>query len=226
LSLAEFSYNNSRNSVTGVSPFFALHGFHPLADISLPVDPRVPAAESRVELLRTTLIQVQSSIKRAQIAYTRAANRKRSADPNFVIGNFVFLDSRNIRSSRPSKKLDFKWLGPFKITRVISPVAYQLLLPPTWRIHNVFHSSLLKPAPSSSFPNSSNPPPLPIVSAEGPEYEVKEILDSRLIRDQPHFLVDWVGYNSSERTWEPRSNLANATDALRDFHLRFPDKPF
>jgi hypothetical protein len=40
-------------------------------------------------------------------------------------------------------------------------------------------------------------------------------------------LVEWVGYEGTEeeRTWEPVSNLANATGHIRDFHKRYPSKP-
>ena len=34
-------------------------------------------------------------------------------------------------------------MAPFVITKQVSPVAYQLGLPPTWTIHDIFHASLL-----------------------------------------------------------------------------------
>ena len=37
-----------------------------------------------------------------------------------------------------------KWEGPFEITDVLGPLTYRLNLPKTWKIHNVFHASLLR----------------------------------------------------------------------------------
>jgi hypothetical protein len=43
------------------------------------------------------------------------------------------------------KKMALKREGPFEIEEVLGPVTYQLKLPTTWKIHNVFHAVLLKP---------------------------------------------------------------------------------
>jgi hypothetical protein len=59
----------------------------------------------------------------------------------------------------------------------------------------------------------------------GDEYEVEEILDSKLVRKKLYYLVLWKGYPISEATWEPPDHLSNAAQAVRDFHLRYPDKP-
>jgi hypothetical protein len=228
LPLAEFSYNNSVNSVTGFSPFFALYGFHPRCDFKNSLAIEVPAAEDRLNCLVDARSQLIRNLEAAQRAYTRGANRKRSPPPIYVPGDMVFLDSRHIRSTRPSRKFDYKWLGPFPIEKVLSRVAMRLTLPSTWRIHPVFHVSLLKRAPSTSSPFASTtlPPPLPLLVDGSEEYEVESILDSRLIRGKPHFLVHWKGFPISDRTWEPRDNLIHSHDLLRDFHAQFPSKPF
>ena len=44
---------------------------------------------------------------------------------------------------RLSKKLAKKYIGPFHIKEVVSPVTYRLDLPLVIRIHNVFYTSLL-----------------------------------------------------------------------------------
>ena len=54
------------------------------------------------------------------------------------------LNARNIKTKRPAKKLDKKMLGPFRISKVISPNAMRLTLPTKWRIYNSFYVSLLE----------------------------------------------------------------------------------
>jgi hypothetical protein len=63
--------------------------------------------------------------------------------PKYKIGDLVFLNSKNLTMRRPTKKFDHKMLGPFKITKVISPMAVKLQVPESWTIHPVFHVKLL-----------------------------------------------------------------------------------
>jgi hypothetical protein len=71
--------------------------------------------------------------------------------PLYVIGQRVWLNPWNIQTECPSKKLDVQWLGPFEVLAPVpkdahSPSTYRLVLPPSWKVHPVFHVSLLQPA--------------------------------------------------------------------------------
>ena len=98
-------------------------------------------------------------------------------------------------------------------------------MPRSMKIHPVFHVSLLELHVANTFPGRVVPPPLPTKVDGLPEFEVNTILDSKFLHRKLYYLVDWVGYNDSEHSWEPAVNLAHATLAVRDFHARFPDKP-
>ena len=69
------------------------------------------------------------------------------------------------------------------------------------------------------------PPPLPTQVDGLPEFEVQEILDSRYFYRKLQYLVDWVGYDQSDISWEPMENLSNASLAIKECHKKFPDKP-
>jgi hypothetical protein len=74
------------------------------------------------------------------------------------------------------KKIAPKREGPFKIDEVLGPVTYQLKLPESWRIHNVFHAALLRPYIENKVYGNNYPRPLPEL-LEGKEvYEAETIL--------------------------------------------------
>ena len=78
---------------------------------------------------------------------SKAANKQRIKGPTFKKGDKVFLSQQNLKTKRPSKKLDNLQLGPFEILETIGLVNYKLRLLPGMRIHNVFYKKLLEPAP-------------------------------------------------------------------------------
>jgi hypothetical protein len=57
----------------------------------------------------------------------------------------VWIEGTHLKMVHPTTKLQAKRFGPFRIMEVISPVTYCVQLPTQWKIHNVFHTSLLHP---------------------------------------------------------------------------------
>ena len=141
----------------------------------------------------------------------------------FEIGNKVLLSSRNIQDpvgkNRPTQKLTPKYYGPFEVIAVISDTAYKLQLPHSWKIHLVFHVSLLKLYQTDDEFSRLVPPPLEIVNEnQEDEYEVESILDKKMLRNKPYYLIKWKGYPLHDATWEPVTNLTNAMDIVNQFN--------
>src|SRR5208282_19098 len=99
---------------------------------------------------------------------------KKIKGPSLGEGDKVYLSKRNIKTKKPSSKLDYKKLGPFKIRRKISDSNYELILPLGVRLHPIFHISLLKPTPKNIRLSTNKE-----IDSESEEYEVERILDSR-----------------------------------------------
>jgi len=114
-----------------------------------------------------------------QLRFSENTDRHREPAPSYQVGDQVWLDARNIRTKRPSRKLDYKNLGRFTIKRVLSPWAYELDLPETMQIHPVFHVSKLNPVAVDPLPGQVTPPAPPIEVDGDEEYEVEEILNDR-----------------------------------------------
>jgi hypothetical protein len=89
-----------------------------------------PLAEEKVKTLEQVQHDLVSEFKQTQERQKEQADHRRMDHPNFKIGDKVWLLKRNIATTRPCAKLDYKRLRPFKITEFISPVACWLELPP------------------------------------------------------------------------------------------------
>ena len=118
-----------------------------------------------------------------------------------------------------TRKLLMKWMGPFKVVQRVNDVAYELELPKPWKIHNVFHVSLLKPYHKSG--RHQPPPPALLVEGEE-EFEVEEILSHEpraktKSDNKVKFLVKWRGFGHENNTWEPFKNMKNAPDSLKEY---------
>ena len=92
-------------------------------------------------------------------------------------------------------------------------------------IYPVFHVSLLEKHVANTFSDRLMVPPPPLHVDGLPEFEVHEILDSRFRRGKLQYLVDWVGYDASERSWQPVVNMSHVALAVQAFHALFPSKP-
>jgi chromodomain-containing protein/p58 integrase-like protein len=230
LAAAEFAYNNSKQASTGMSPFFLLTGQNPSVPASL-VDPNVektnvPNATEHIRHMSSLLKQATENLEVAQRRYKKYADTKRRPQ-TFQIGDKVLLSAKNIaldtQARRPSRKFQPKYIGPYKVIEVISPVNYRLELPHTLKIHPVFHVSLLRKYVEnySKFPGRSVRPPPPVQVDDHKEYEVEKILDQReRVRGrgrQVEYLVKWKGYPEYDASWEPVSNLYNAHGAIAKF---------
>ncbi|MBW0588801.1 hypothetical protein O181_128516 [Austropuccinia psidii MF-1] len=111
------------------------------------------------------------------------ADKNRTIPPYFQTGDKVRLSSKNIKITRPTKKLSETWLGPFEVLKKIENHAYHLKLPQKWKsIHPVFHVSVLEPMKHSTIPNQHQFPPPPVIVEKQEEWEVAQVLDSKLKR--------------------------------------------
>ena len=102
-------------------------------------------------------------------------NQKKLKRLTFSEENMVYLATKNIIIKKLNKKLDYKYLGLYKMIKKISKNNYQLDLPPKVRIYLIFYISLLKDATNVKLINTGRNN----VKVNEKKYETEKVLDIR-----------------------------------------------
>ncbi len=146
LPTVEFMINSLPNRSTGYSPFFLNYGYHP----TTPVELIKGNEEIRNEIVSEFMGRMRSVWAKAKEQLHRSVQvqanyyDKRRRPMSYAPGTYVLLSTRHLRLKGTPRKLQRRFVGPFEIEERIGTQAYRLKLPSHWRIHNVFHVSLLK----------------------------------------------------------------------------------
>jgi hypothetical protein len=149
LPLAEFQYNNHVHASTQHSPFLLNTGHHPHMGFKPDEAPsHMETVNEFRDRMALTLEEAKSVLAKAKNDMAQYYNRRRTPAPVYKIGDMVYLDSRDIRTTQPSQKLAHRYLGPYKVEKCVGTHAYRLkLLAAMSRLHPVFHVVKLLPAP-------------------------------------------------------------------------------
>jgi len=223
LPLAEFAYNNGYQETIKNTPLFANYGINPEYEM---IGHLIKGKQTKRGEMTQLLESLKNEMVAAQLRQKEYHDLHRKPDPNLRSGDMVWLLSWNIKTTRPSKKLDYKKIGPFKILAKIGTSAYKLALPPSMAIHNTFHISLLEPYQDNRLPSQIKEPPPPIQIEGEEEYELDEIIDSRLHYNKLQYRAKWKGYSPEhDKVWYPTENFNNAEHTVQRFHQRYPGKP-
>jgi Chromo (CHRromatin Organisation MOdifier) domain len=200
--------------MTTLSPNQILIGYN------IPINPEnLPITNNDVIEDRAKVIELYYDTATCLINQT--AGTAPVAPSTYQIGSEVWLDTTNLHTMGMNTKIDPLWYGPFRIIKEVSPVVYQLELPSEWKIHNVFHASLLSPYTETEAhsPNFICPPP-DLIGGEQ-EYKVKHIINHRNTGQgkKLQYLIKWKGYPKSDNTWEPTSHL-HAPQLIKEYQRR------
>ena len=230
LTAIEIAYNNSKQSSTGFSPFYLNYGQHPTFPLTSPAVTQPSngsnaTAEEMLEKLFDDLKIAEQNVERAQQRQQHYANLHRR-HVEFKVGDQVLLSTADLQlKMKITPKLTSRFIGPFKIKRVLSPLNYELDLPPSMHIHPVFHISKLRVYKTSAQFDLLRPlpptrPPPTTVNQEN-VYEVEAIRDhrQRQWRGQMHkqYLVKWKGYPEWENSWEWWDSLTDAKEVVESY---------
>ena len=204
----EYSLNSMVSSATGLTPFQCALGYQPPLFPSQEMEIAVPSVRAQLRRCRRVWKTARNGMVTNSNRVQRAANRRRVPAPAYCLGQKVWLLARDLPLPTFSRKLAPRYVGPYVIEKVINPAALRLLLPPSLKVHPVFHVSQVKPV---------------AISLESGDlvWEVSRILAVRRRGRGFQYLVDWVGYGPEDQSWVLWSYLADP-GLLGDFYRRNP----
>lgn len=235
LAAAELAVNNARNETTGLSPFYMFYGREARLPLDLALTPLTqarssPSAAEALAKWRAALVRAQETTKTAQKRQKKYADEHRR-EVTFSVGDRVLLATANLKligESKRARKFTERYIGPFRISKVINANAYELELPPSMKIHPTINISQLKEYHDglAAFPSRpaplTRPEPAAIANDGSAEWDVERILDHRRFgrRKILQYLILWKGYPVHEATWEPIESLDGALELVVDYNTR------
>lgn len=212
ISTAEYAYNDSLHATIKTTPFRAYIGSDPIGTIwpdMAPEGSNSHEGKNLAEKLKVVQESCREEILKAN-NYSRAyANKKRLPAP-FEIGDKVLLSTKHIKSMRPKKKLDWKYLGPGVIQERIGAAAYKVNMPGLRDAHPVFHASLLEPYNlRSSIPSKETAIEDTLHTMGEDVYEVDHIVERRRNDcNNWEYRIRWKNFTEDADTWEPSTNIS------------------
>ena len=142
--MAEFAYNNAKNSSTGHTPFELNCGYHPCVSFEEDTDPRFrsKSADELSAELRDLMTVCRENLHHAQ-EFQKQAHGKGVKPKTYALSDKVWLNSKDIKTKR-NRKLEAKYFGLFRVLHPVEKQTYKLELLKRSRIYDVFHVSLLE----------------------------------------------------------------------------------
>ena len=224
LPLAELAYNNEYQETIKTTSLYANYGRNPEPQL---INHMITEKETSAGDIEQLDEKLREEMKTAELRQKGNFNGHRKPDPNLKSEDMVWFLPQNVKTTRLSKKLDYKKIGPLKIIKQVGTGSYKLDLPVSITIHNIFHISFLEPYEDNKFRSQMQTPPPSIVIDREPECELEEIINSRLHWGKLEYCAKWTGYSPEHyRTWYPAENFSNARIAFEQFYSQYPGKPW
>jgi len=144
LGTAEFAYNNKMHSSTKVSPFKANYRQDPRMGFEMRRKGKYKGAEKFVMKMKEIQEEAKAALGKAQEEMKKYADKKRGEVDDYKVGDLVMLSTKDLKYQmvgRRTEKLIERFVGPYRIKKIISSNVVELELPSTVKIHSVVNIS-------------------------------------------------------------------------------------
>jgi len=179
LGTAEFAYNNKAHSSTRTSPFKANYGQDPRMGFEGRKRGKYKGAEKFIEKMKEIQEEAKAVLGKAQADMKKYADRKRSDVEEYKVGDLVMLSTKDLKYQivgRRTEKLTERFVGPYRIKKIVSSNAIELELLSTVKIHPVVNVSRIRRY-VGQVEGQKKEQPLPVIIEGEEEWEIERILN-------------------------------------------------
>ena len=144
LGTAEFVYNNKMHLSTWISPFKANYRQDPRIGFEGRKKKKYEEAEKFIEKMKQIQEEVKVVLSKVQEEMKKYTNRKRVEVDNYKVGDLVVLSTKDLKYQmvgRRIEKLMERFVGPYKIKKIILSNIVELELPSTVEVYSVVNLS-------------------------------------------------------------------------------------
>ena len=219
LGMAEFAYNNKAHSSMKTLPFKANYRQDPRIEFKMRKKGRYKGAEKFMTKIREIQEETKAVLGKAQEEMKKYTNRKRAEVDEYKVEDLVMLSTKDLKYQmikRRIEKLTERFVGPYKIKKIVLTNAVELKLPSMIKIHPVVNVSRICKYIGQIEGQRRKQLALVIIEEEE-EQKVEKILNKQWIRGKDKYLVQWKELIVESNTWEEKKNLENAKEAIKEF---------
>ena len=167
----------------------------------------------RLHEFRDELTQRWKHVVVAQIKYYN----KKHLSKNFKIENLIMLSTKNLKQKKSNKKLFHKFIESFRVKKSVEKQTYRLIFFNIYRIHFVFHVSLIElyrrrkcDNDESFFSNSE-------LINDHSKYKIKKILNRKIQNDKIFYKLKWIEFFENYNFWKSKHFLNNAFELRKKY---------
>ena len=219
LGMAEFAYNNKAHSSMKTLPFKANYRQDPRIEFKMRKKGRYKGAEKFMTKMREIQEETKAALGKAQEEMKKYTNRKRAEVDEYKVEDLVMLSTKDLKYQmieRRIEKLTERFVGPYKIKKIVLTNAVELKLPSMIKIHPVVNVSRICKYIGQIEGQRRKQLALVIIEEEE-EQKVEKILNKQWIRGKDKYFVQWKELIVESNTWEEKKNLENAKEAIKEF---------
>jgi len=191
LGMAEFAYNNKTHSSTKVSPFKANYGQDPRIGFEMRRKGKYEGAEKFVTKMKEIQEEAKAALGKVQEEIKKYIDKKREEVDDYKVGDLVMLSTKDLKYQivgRRTEKLTERFVGPYRIKKIISLNTVELELPSTVKIYSVVNISRIQRY-IGQVEGQRKEQPAPVIIEGEEEWEMERILNKQRIRGKDKYLV-------------------------------------
>ena len=165
-----------------MSPFKANYRQDPRMGFEIRRKGKYEGAEKFVIKIKEVQEKAKAVLGKAQ-EMKKYADRKRVEVDKYKVGDLVMLSTKDLKYQmvrRRTEKLTERFVGLYKIKKIVSSNAVELELPSTIKIHSVVNVSRIQRY-AGQVEGQRKKQPVPVIIEEEEEWEVKRILNKQQI---------------------------------------------